>query len=90
MDTTTIAKFEDGREFECGHCSGSGVRTIPNGADDFDQDFCNCPAGDELYERGFRKEGQSRRAAEAQPVQFDISRLSIYPWKRLDLDWFDL
>jgi len=89
MDIKTIAEFEDGRELSgCGRCSGSGVRTIPNGADDFDQDFCDCPAGDELYERGFRHETEPERDEERKPVQFDVSRLAIYPWHMID--WLDI
>ena len=89
MHDTTIAEFEQGREFSgCGQCFGSGIRTIPDGSDDFDHEFCNCPAGDELYARGFSKETEPEHDVEEKRVQFDVSRLQIYPWQLTD--WLDI
>ena len=84
MNANTIARFEgEGQFAKCGYCFGSGVLSIPNGADDFDQDFCNCPAGEELFERGFMQETKPDRE-ERKSIQFDVSRISIYPWHKID------
>jgi hypothetical protein len=37
-------------EFECSVCDGSGSYLIGNGRDDFDREFCSCPAGIQLQE----------------------------------------
>lgn len=29
----------------CKWCKNTGVVTVPNGADDYDMDFCSCPEG---------------------------------------------
>jgi len=30
---------------KCEKCNDTGVKLIPNGPDDFDKDWCDCPAG---------------------------------------------
>ena len=88
MNIITQGEFENGREFHgCGRCFGSGVCTVANGTDDYDEDFCDCQAGDELQSRGFARPAEPAVEQESH-AQFDVSRIAIDPWHKLD--WFDI
>jgi len=42
-------------EFECEMCLGEGYYPVRNGSDDFDYEFCKCPAGERLQEEAAQK-----------------------------------
>jgi hypothetical protein len=65
MDITT--EFENGRDVECGYCFGSGIRTVPIGVADCDEDFCLCPAGQALAEREMQEDNKT---------QFDVATVA--------------
>ena len=59
-------------EFECGLCDGSGVYIIGNGREDFDREFCKCPAGERAQQEA--DDEWERQAAEAnRPHIFDLA-----------------
>lgn len=69
MDIVSQTEFEDGRELpECESCQDTGSVSVPNGSDDFDQEFCNCPAGERLQLEESRAEAYDQYEPHFNPL----------------------